>query len=97
MGGESWIAFVPFLGMGPGLIFYGGLFPLALVSAKRCWRWLYRIPLLLAGGLFTTLIGAVMLADGLLTAVLFVVLGYILFFSLRLAERGTRRPDCRYD
>ena len=88
------LAFVPFLGMGPGLIFYGGRFPLALVSAKRGWRRLYRVPLLLAGGLFTTLIAVVMLSDGLLTAVLFVVLGYILFFSLRLAlEAPTPRDE----
>ena len=80
--------------MGPGLIFYGGLFPLALVSAKRGWRRLYRVPLLLAGGLFTTLIAVVMLSDGLLTAVLFVVLGYILSFSLRLAlEAPTPRDE----
>ena len=79
------LAFVPFLGMGPGLIFYGGLFPLALVSAKRGWRRLYRIPLLVAGVLPTTLMGIVMLSDGPLTATLFLVLGYVLFFSLRLA------------
>ena len=79
------LAFVPFAAMGPGLIFFGGLAPLALAITRRGWRRRYRIALYGAGGLLLTFATLVMTSAGAIATLIFVFLSYLLFLSLRFA------------
>jgi hypothetical protein len=90
------LAFVPFLGMGPFVVFFLGNFVYAVTSG-RGWRRLVRWPLLALGALlsgFWTLVFVTQNPEGLgwASAVLYLAVGYLLFVSLRLAldPAGTR-------
>jgi hypothetical protein len=97
---ERGLAFLPFAGMGPGLIFFFPGVPLALAAAHRGWRRRWRIALASFGGVAASFWTLVMLsnAPGLLTAALYLALGYVLYASLRFAiERTEPKSFPPYD
>ena len=90
------LALVPFLGMGPFVVFFLGNLVYAVTSG-RGWRRLVRWPLLGLGALlagFWTLVFISQNPDGTgwAAALLYLAIGYLLFVSLRFAldPAGTR-------